>query len=90
MRAVMLEHGIDEAPAVRFMLDSHHLAKLDRFIACAQRRARHSGRQFAGVVVEVGLDRPVNVHAADVKSLVLMPASCRPNDATAAMRPRRS
>jgi hypothetical protein len=89
MRAVMLEQEIDEAAGVRFMLDSHHLAKLDRFVACAQRRARHSGRQFAGVVVEVGLDRPVSVHAAEIKSLVLVPASFAPGTRRPCPSPRR-
>jgi hypothetical protein len=54
-----------------FMLDSHHLAMLDRFVACAQRHAKRSGRQFTGVVVEIERDRPVSVHAAGLQPLVL-------------------
>jgi hypothetical protein len=71
MGTVMLEHSIDEAAAVHFMLDSHHLALLDRFVARARRHARRSGRQFTGVVVEVDVSRPVSVHAADLAPLVL-------------------
>jgi hypothetical protein len=65
MTSAMLRHGIDETPAARFMLDSRHLAMLDRLVASARRSARHSGRQFAGVVVEVGPNQSVSVHADD-------------------------
>jgi hypothetical protein len=71
MGEAMLERRIDEAPAAHFMLNSHHLAMLDRFVARARRHARHSGRQFTGVVVEIDPARPLSVHAADLESLVL-------------------
>jgi hypothetical protein len=60
----------DLSPA-HFMLDSHHLAMLDRFVASAQRHARRSGRQFAGVVLEIDPNRPVSVQAAGLEPLVL-------------------
>ena len=71
MGARTLEQGIAEASAAHFMLDSHHLALLDRFVARARRHARRSGRPFTGVVVEIDPTRPVSVHAADLNSLVL-------------------
>jgi hypothetical protein len=60
----------DFSPA-QFMLDSHHLAMPDRFVARAQRHAHRSGRQFTGVVVEIDPNRPVSVHAAGLEPLVL-------------------
>jgi hypothetical protein len=61
---------VDEAPAARFVLDSHHLALLDRFVARARRDARRSEKDFTGVVVEIDSARPV-VHAGNLKPLVL-------------------
>ena len=66
-----LERSTGEAPAVDFMLDSNYLPILDRFIAQARRCARRNGRQFTGVVVEIGATRPVSVHAAGMEPLVL-------------------
>ena len=71
MGARMLGQPIDEPTATQFVLDSHHLAVLDRFVARARRHARRTGRHFTGVVVEIDPNRPVSVHAADLKSLVL-------------------
>jgi hypothetical protein len=71
MGAAMLRQPIDEASAARFMLDSHHLAMLDRLVARARRHARRSGRQFTGVMVEIDPDRPLSVHGADLEPLVL-------------------
>lgn len=71
MGAVMFGQSVDEAAAAHFMLDSHHLALLDRFIARARRQAKCSGRQFTGVRVEIDSTRPVSVHAADLAPLVL-------------------
>jgi hypothetical protein len=71
MGAAMLRQSIDEGSAVQFMLDSHHLAVLDRFVARARRHARRRGRQFTGVVVEIEPNRPVSFHAADLEPLVL-------------------
>ena len=71
MGANMLRQSIDEAPAAHFVLDSHHLAVLDRFVARARRNARRSGRQFTGVVVEIDVNRPVSVHGADLEPMVL-------------------
>ena len=71
MGAAMLGQAIDEASVAQFMLDSNHLAMLDRFVARARRQARHDGRQFAGVVVEIDARGPLSVHAADLESLVL-------------------
>jgi hypothetical protein len=66
-------HGqsIGEAPAAHFMLDSHHLAVLDRFVARARRHATHRGRQFTGVMVAIDSTQPVSVSAADMEPLVL-------------------
>jgi hypothetical protein len=71
MEAVMPGQSIDEASAAHFMLDSHHLAVLDRVVARARRHARRNGTQFAGVVVEIGPNRPVSVRGADREPLVL-------------------
>ena len=59
-----------ETPARQFMLDSHHLAMLDRFVARARRDARRSDQEFTGVVVEIDAARPV-VHAPNLEPLVL-------------------
>jgi hypothetical protein len=67
----MLGQSIDETTATHFMLDSHHLALLDRFIARARRQATRSGRQFTGVMVKIDSSRPISVHAAELPPLVL-------------------
>ena len=67
----MLGQSIDEAPPTHFMLDSHHLAVLDRFVARARRHAMHSGRRFTGVMVAIDPTQPVRVSAADMEPLVL-------------------
>jgi hypothetical protein len=69
--SAMLRQSLDEASPVQFMLDSHHLAVLDRFVARARRHARRSGRQFTGVMVEIEPNRPVSVHGNDLEPLVL-------------------
>jgi hypothetical protein len=79
MGAATLGQSIDEASAVQFMLDSHHLAALDRFVACARRHARHGGRKFTGVVVEIEPNRPVSVHATDLEPLVLRLDAAHPS-----------
>jgi hypothetical protein len=71
----MVGQSNDEA-AAHFMLDSHHLALLDRFVARARRQARHSGRQFTGVMVKLDANRPISVHAADLVPLMLGSAPC--------------
>ena len=72
MVAPMVGQSIDEtAAAAHFMLDSHHLALLDRFVARARRQATHSGRQFTGVMVAIDPTQPVSVSAADMEPLVL-------------------
>jgi hypothetical protein len=71
MGAATRRQPIEQASAAHFMLDSHHLALLDRFVARARRHARHNGRQFAGVVIEIDPSRPLRVHAADQTSLAL-------------------
>ena len=68
--------SIDEAATAHFMLDSHHLALLDRFIARARRQAKRSGRQFTGVMVAIDSSRPISVHAAELAPLVLGPGPC--------------
>lgn len=71
METVMADQSIDETATAHFMVDSHHLALLDRFVARARRHATRSGRHFNGVVIEVHLTRPVSVHSADLEPLVL-------------------
>ena len=75
--AVMLGKSIDEAEGSHFMLDSHHLALLDRFVARARRQARRSGRQFTGVIVKIDASQPISVHATDLGPLMLGSAPCR-------------
>jgi hypothetical protein len=66
-------HGksIDEVAAADFLLDSHHLALLDRFVARARRQAKRNGRQFNGVMVKIDSSQPISVHAADLVPLLL-------------------
>ena len=73
---------IDEAPATHFVLDSHHLALLDRFVARARRHARRTGRQFNGVVVEVDSTQPVRVHAPELPALMLGLEPCIAGETT--------
>jgi hypothetical protein len=72
----MVGQSIDEAAAAHFMLDSHHLAMLDRFVARARRHAMHSGREFTGVMVAIDPTQPVSVFAADMEPLVLGIEAC--------------
>jgi hypothetical protein len=76
MVAAMVGQSIDEASAAHFMLDSHHLALLDRFVARARRHAKQSGRQFTGVMVAIDQTQPVSVSAADMEPLVLGIEAC--------------
>jgi hypothetical protein len=71
MGAQMLKQPCDEATTALFMLDSHHLAMLDRFVARARRHARRNGRQFTGVALRMDPFRRVSVDAADLVPLVL-------------------
>jgi hypothetical protein len=73
---------IDEAPATHFVLDSHHLAVLDRFVARARRHARRTGRQFSGVVVEIDSSQPVRVHAPELPALMLGLEPCIAGETT--------
>ena len=61
----------DDIPAARFTLHSHHLAKLDRFVAQAQRHATRSGGQFAGVAIEIDAAGAVSLHAAGLQTRML-------------------
>ncbi len=71
MREATAHQSIDQTSKAHFMVDSHHLALLDRFVARARRHAKNSGRQFTGVMIEIDLTRPVRVHAPDLEPLVL-------------------
>jgi hypothetical protein len=71
MGAAMFGQSVEETAAAHFILDSHHLALLDRFVARARRHARRTGRQFTGVVLEIDPTQPVSVHAADLPPLLL-------------------
>jgi hypothetical protein len=88
MVARMGGQSIDETAAAHFMLDSHHLAMLDRFVARARRHATHSGRQFTGVMVEIDPTRPVRVSAAGVEPLVLGIEACVARDTAMPTRAR--
>jgi hypothetical protein len=67
----MLGQTIDEAAAAHFMLDSQHIALLDRFVARARRQAQRGGRPFTGVMLQIDSSRPVTVHAPDLEPLEL-------------------
>jgi hypothetical protein len=84
----MFGQSIDEAAGAHFMLDSHHLALLDRFVASAQRHAKRNGRPFTGVVVEIDSSRPVSVHAADLAPLVLGLEPCMAGETAGSDRRR--
>jgi hypothetical protein len=71
MGAAKVGPSIDAVATVRFMLDTHHLATLDRFVARARRHAKHTGLQFTGVVLEIHPRRPVSVHAVGLEPLTL-------------------
>jgi hypothetical protein len=72
----MVGQSINEASAAHFMIDSHHLAMLDRFVARARRHAMHSGREFTGVMVAIDPTQPVSVSAAEMEPLVLGIEAC--------------
>lgn len=63
---------IGSRPGTHFVLDSHHLAMLDRFVARARRDAGRSEQDFRGVVVEIGPAWAV-VYAPNLEPLVLGP-----------------
>ena len=69
--ALLRRDDEDDASVARFTLHSHHLAKLDRFIAQARRRATRGGGEFIGVAIEIDPAGTVSVHAAGVQALVL-------------------
>jgi hypothetical protein len=71
METAMLGQTIDETAAAHFMLDSHHLALLDRFVARARRQAQRGGRQFTGVMLQIDSSRPISVHAPELEPLEL-------------------
>lgn len=58
----------DDTSAARFTLHSHHLAKLDRFVAQARRLATRDDGEFIGVAVEIDAAGGVSVHAPRVSS----------------------
>jgi hypothetical protein len=88
MVAPMVGQSIDEAAAAHFMLDSHHLAMLDRFVARARRHATHSGRQFTGVMVAIDPTQPVSVCATDMEPLVLGIEPCAASETAISTRAR--
>jgi hypothetical protein len=71
MGAAVLRREEPDASVARFTLHSHHLVKLDRFVAQARRRASRSGGEVGGVVVEIDSTGTVRVHAANMEPLVL-------------------
>jgi hypothetical protein len=58
-------------PRAQFVLDSHHLAILDRFVAHARRQARREGRAFAGIVIEIDPTSAASISVADYEPLEL-------------------
>jgi hypothetical protein len=71
-----MQHEALERPspsAARFALHSHHLAKLDRFVAHARRQVMSSGQEFAGVTIEIDTAGAVSAYAAGLEPLVLWP-----------------
>lgn len=75
MGVALLTREDEDVAVARFMLHSHHLAKLDRFIAQARRRAMRGSGEFAGVTVEIDAAGTVSVHAASGEPLVVWPGS---------------
>jgi hypothetical protein len=71
MGVAVLRREDDDVPVARVTLYSHHLAKLDRFIAQARRRASRIGGEFAGVEVQIDAAGGVSVHAPNMEPLVL-------------------
>jgi hypothetical protein len=71
MGVALLRREDDGRSVGRFTLDSHHLARLHRFVAQARRRAMRDGMEFTGVAVEIDPAETVSVHAASVEPLVL-------------------
>jgi hypothetical protein len=66
----MLQHR-KEPSVTGFTLRGHHVAKLDRFVAQAQRAALRAEREFEGVCIEVDAQGRVTVHAFGMTSMLL-------------------
>jgi hypothetical protein len=81
MGAAVLSRADGDVRTARFLLHSHHLAKLDRYLAQAQRHATRSGGQFAGVAVEVDRAGTLSLYAAGLERLVLCPETGVPSRA---------
>jgi hypothetical protein len=71
MGVAVLRREEDDVSVLRFALYSHHLAKLDRFVAQARRGASPTGGEFAGVDIEIDPAGVVSVHAPNMEPLVL-------------------
>ncbi|MBV8999198.1 MAG: hypothetical protein JO304_09075 [Solirubrobacterales bacterium] len=59
----------------RFALHGRHIARLDRFVAQAQRAALRAEREFEGVCVELDDQGTVSVHALGMTSILLEPVT---------------
>lgn len=73
MAVAVLRWADDDLWVTRFTLHSHHLAKLDRFLAEARRHALRSSSEFLGLTVEIDAAGAISVHAAGLEPLMLGP-----------------
>jgi hypothetical protein len=71
MEVAAIRERIDEGQARCFVLDTHHLAMLDRFLARARRYAGGADLHFPGVTLEIDPTGGVSVAAAGLQPLVL-------------------
>lgn len=71
MEVAAIRERIEEGRARCFVLDAHHLAMLDRFLARARRYAVRADLHFSGVTLQIDPTGAVSVAAAGLESLVL-------------------
>ncbi|MBV9194403.1 MAG: hypothetical protein JO168_09680 [Solirubrobacterales bacterium] len=71
MGVAVLRRADHHVLVARFALRSHHLVKLDRFLAEARRHAKRSGEEFAGVALAVDPAGAVSLSTAGLEPLLL-------------------
>lgn len=81
MAVAELSERIDEGPAMCFVLDTHHVAMLDRFLARARRYARLADLPFPGVTLEIAPTGLVSISAIGLEPLVLASPAAAIGDA---------
>lgn len=80
MEVAAIRERIEEEQARCFVLDAHHLAMLDRFLARARRHAGRADLHFPGVTLEIDPTGAVSVAAAGLEPLVLAHPSAAMGD----------